>query len=448
MSAAAASVSRLFRIGRELAEAGRDKEADDQFRRVLAERPDHAGAMGFLGLNAFRRGEYEASGRWLEKALEITPYDALLHQNLGLVQRARGNHDSALACLERALELGPDLPMAHVHRGLTLMLLGRNAEAADCLARAVALNPKLGDARALSQAPPDLQKMLRDLKATRLEVLAAERRRRLADLERRHDSADLTRVREFVAILNDEKTVEWADPRQRPSWMFFPGLTPRPWFEREEFDWVAQLEASAPAIREELTAVLSDPDELRPYVPKQSRMPAKWDSLAESADWSAYHLYRGGERQDDHCRRCPGTTAAVEAMPLVTSPGHAPEVFFSILRPGTAIPPHVGLANTKLAVHLALVIPPDCSITVGGETRGWEEGRVLVFDDSFEHQAHNASDRTRAVLIAEIWNPQLNEAERDAITEMIDANTALHRHWDEVAYRIRSEVDRKVADSK
>lgn len=448
MSAAAPSVSELFRLGRELTGSGRYHEADEYFRRVLARRPEHAGAMGYLGLNAYQRGDLEASEQWLRKALAVTPEDALLHQNLGLVYRARGDHDAALASLDKALELRPDLPMAHVHRGLVCMLLERDAEAADCLARAVALNPHLGDGRALQDAPAELRKMLRDLKGARQRTLAAERRRRLADLERRHADADLSRVREFVALLNDEREVTWADERQRPSWMFFPGLEPRPWFEPAEFDWVGRLEAAAPAIREELTAVLSDPGELSPYVPDQPRLPADWHALAKSADWSAYHLYRGGERQEEHCRRCPRTAAAVEALPLVESSGHAPEVFFSILRPGTRIPPHVGLANTKLAVHLALVIPPDCSITVGGETRAWEEGRVLVFDDSFEHHAHNASDRTRAVLIAEVWNPQLSEAERDAVRAMIDANTSLHRHFDEVARRIRLDVEQQAARVK
>lgn len=445
MNTAAPSVAGLFRRGRELAGDGRYREADDLFRRVLEQQPEHAGAMGFLGLNAYRRGEFEASERWLKRALEVTPSDALLHQNLGLVHRARGDHDAALACLDRALALRPDLPMAHVHRGLVLMRLQRDEAAADCLARAVALNPRLGDGVALKQAPVDLQKMLGDLQGARLRALAAERRRRLADLERRHAGTDLSRVREFVAILNDEREMTWADERQRPSWIFFPGLAPRPWFEPHEFDWTEELEASAKAIREELTAVLADPDELRPYVPNQPQLPADWHSLADSAAWSAYHLYRGGERQEEHCRRCPATSKAVEAMPLVKAPGHAPEVFFSILRPGTDIPPHVGLANTKLAVHLALVIPRGCSITVGGETRAWEEGRVLIFDDSFEHHAHNPSDQTRAVLIAEIWNPQLSGPEREAVRSMIDANNMLHRRWEEVAREIRFEV-RQQAD--
>lgn len=440
MSTATRSASDLFRLGRALAEAGRSGESDRQFRRLLQIEPGHAGAMGFLGLNAFRRGDLEESERWLVKALEVTPDDPLLHQNLGLVRVARQDFAAALACLDRALALRPALPMAHLHRGRILAALERDGEAADCLARALALNPNLGDRREVKRAPADLRRMLAELQQARLRVFAAERRRCLAQVERAHDGADFSRAREFVAILNDERPVRWADPRQRPQWMFFPGLEPRPWFEREEFDWVERLEAAAPAMREELHAVLANPGELDPYVPGHEHLPPEWHQLADSADWSAYHLYHGGTRHEQHCRRCPRSAEAVETVPLMEAPGHAPEAFFSILRPGTVIPPHTGLANTRLTLHLALVIPPGCSITVGGETRRWEEGRALVFDDSFEHEAQNAGDRTRVVLILDIWNPQLSEAEREVVRGMIELNASLDRHWKEVAERIRSEA--------
>lgn len=276
--------------------------------------------------------------------------------------------------------------------------------------------------------------MIADLESARLRVFADSRRSRMEALAGRFPGADLSRARGFLALLNDERPVQWADPRQRPSWMFFPGLEPRPWFERDGFSWVEGLERAAPAIREELAGVLEeDAGELAPYVPGEANMPRRWQELADSTDWSAYHLFKGGERQESHCRHCPRTVEALEALPLMRASGHAPEAFFSILRPGTVIPPHVGLANTKLAVHLALVIPAGCSITVGGETRGWEEGRALVFDDSFEHEARNAGDSTRVVLITEVWNPQLSEAEREAVREMIDVNTTLHAHWEQVA---------------
>lgn len=446
MAPASPRAQELFLQGRALAREGRWGDAAAAFRQVVALEPGHAAALGHLGLAAFRRGELEESERWLSRALEAAPRDAVLHQNLGLLHKARGDFEAAIAELDRAIALRADLPMAHLHRGLACAALSRHDEAAECLARATALNPNLGDARTLRQAPEELRNAVAELDRAKARALANERRRRLEHIEARYAGEDLSRVRAFVELLDGDRRIDWADPRQRPSWMFFPGLEPRPWFERDEFDWVPGLERAAPRIREELKSVLSRGADLNPYVANRGYIPEDWQALADSTDWSAYHLYKGGERSEAHCEACPAAAAAVESLPLIDCRGHAPEAFFSILRPDTRIPPHVGLANTKLAVHLALLIPPECSITVGGETRGWEEDRVLVFDDSFEHKARNGSDRSRAVLIVEIWNPQLSEAEREAVRQMIDANRIMNDHWRESAHSIREMAQRRVEE--
>ena len=80
------------------------------------------------------------------------------------------------------------------------------------------------------------------------------------------------------------------------------------------------------------------------------------------------------------------------------------------------------MSNLKLAVHLALLIPASCGIRVGAETRHWEEGKCLIFDDSFEHEAWNRSAELRAVLIVEAWNPGLTGVEREAIGRIIAAS--------------------------
>ena len=94
---------------------------------------------------------------------------------------------------------------------------------------------------------------------------------------------------------------------------------------------------------------------------------------------------------------------------------------FSVLRPGTRIPPHHGMINTRLICHLPLVVPPGCGLRVGNETRMVEAGRMMIFDDSIEHEAWNESDSTRAILLFEIWRPELDEAERRALTALYEA---------------------------
>jgi len=121
--------------------------------------------------------------------------------------------------------------------------------------------------------------------------------------------------------------------------------------------------------------------------------------------------------------------AVIETLDLAAAPPHTPEAFFSILKPGTHIPPHFGLSNLKLAVHLALLIPASCGIRVGAETRHWEEGKCLIFDDSFEHEAWNRSAELRAVLIVEAWNPGLSGVEREAIGRIIAASESFNAKW-------------------
>jgi len=101
--------------------------------------------------------------------------------------------------------------------------------------------------------------------------------------------------------------------------------------------------------------------------------------------------------------------------------GRSPSILFSLLRPGARIPPHTGEMNTRLICHLPLIVPPDCSFRVGNDTRATVEGRAWVFDDTIEHEAWNGSDRTRVILLFEIWRPELTVEERGLVSAMFEA---------------------------
>ena len=105
---------------------------------------------------------------------------------------------------------------------------------------------------------------------------------------------------------------------------------------------------------------------LAPYVDMPDDAPAApmWRTLNRSPRWSGYHLYRHGERIEEHARRCPRTMAALDALPLLRIPGMARGAV-SVLRPGTHIPPHTGVMNGRLTVHLPLLVPPDCGGALG-----------------------------------------------------------------------------------
>ena len=94
-----------------------------------------------------------------------------------------------------------------------------------------------------------------------------------------------------------------------------------------------------------------------------------------------------------------------------------------MLAPGTHIRPHNGMLNTRLICHLPLVVPDGCRLRVGNDTRTVRAGEMLIFDDSIEHEAWNDSAESRAILLFEIWHPELTGAEHRALTAMFESVT-------------------------
>jgi aspartyl/asparaginyl beta-hydroxylase (cupin superfamily) len=208
---------------------------------------------------------------------------------------------------------------------------------------------------------------------------------------------------------------------QEPTAFYFPGLPQRAFYDPAEFAWVAALEAAMPAIRAEAEAVLADRAGVAPYVEAPKDRPAKPHSLLDDPRWSAFHLYKGGAPVAANSARCPATMAAVKDLPIPIIGGRSPMVLFSILEPGTHISPHNGMLNTRLICHLPLIVPHDCRLRVGNHSRAVEAGKMLIFDDSIEHEAWNNGDAIRVILLFEIWRPELTAAERAGLTALYES---------------------------
>jgi len=229
------------------------------------------------------------------------------------------------------------------------------------------------------------------------------------------------RIEEALGILRRDLPIQL----QQPTSFYFPGLPQRAFYERDEFDWVPALEAETGAIKAELEALLAaEAMEFEPYVAAgadRSAGTAPNAHLAGSANWSAYHLLKGGEPVEGHAERFPATLAALERAPMPRIAGRSPMALFSLLKPGAHIRPHHGLFNFRLICHLPLIVPPECTLRVGNQQRSWSEGQLLIFDDSMEHEALNQSDRQRIILLFEIWRPEIGEADREALTLLLEA---------------------------
>jgi Aspartyl/Asparaginyl beta-hydroxylase len=206
-----------------------------------------------------------------------------------------------------------------------------------------------------------------------------------------------SRFRKYIADLS-------AHP-QTPHTGMYPGLRSMPWHEPQQFRLAQDLEATADEIAAELCALVraefEDEDDA---------------ALVPSGRWSYLVLYENGQKNVDRCALCPRTAAVIDANHAVLSRGGV--VTVSVLDPATHVAPHVGPTNMRLRCHLGVDIPDGCELSVGGITRTWEEGRCLVFDDSFTHEVWNRSARRRLVLLADMWHPDLGGDEIAALNAL------------------------------
>ena len=371
------------------------------------------------------RDDLQQAEQLFRRVLDEAPDDVEALQVVGTAQLFEVDFSAAARTLRRALRVAPDLFVVRLRLGIALEQLGQSQEA--LTAYFGALRTAQGQGRWLSEdtTAPGLREAvkhaMRYVDAGRL----AWFHRVLEPLLQRYGASDMQRVRHCLDGYLGERAVAMADPRQRPKFLYFPGIPSQPFYPRERFPWHDALEAATDDIREELRVVLAQEQKLEAFLgvppPGQSQQAMLQSSGPQPAAWDAYFFYRHGERYDEHATACPRTSALLDNLPLTHIRDHAPETLFSVLSPGTHILPHRGVTNVRLVTHLPLIVPPECALRVGGETHVWQEGRCVTFDDTFEHEAWNRSSETRVVLILDSWNPDLTEAEREAVTALIEA---------------------------
>jgi aspartyl/asparaginyl beta-hydroxylase (cupin superfamily) len=162
--------------------------------------------------------------------------------------------------------------------------------------------------------------------------------------------------------------------------------------DASKYPFLKVLEENWEAILAEYRAVAAQPE-----------MHAWPEGQLYDGRWDTFGLYAFGMKQADNCKRCPVTTRVVEQIPGMVMAG------FSRLAPGTHIKPHVGYggwAQYVMRVHLGLVVPENCVMRVGPETRSWTPGKVTVFRDATEHEVWNRGATERVVLLLDFRDPE------------------------------------------
>lgn len=405
----------------QLLRQGRFAEAEKAFERVLENAPDNVEALNAVALARARNGDLRGALSLLERAAVTDPGNPLTHHHLGRVQDSLDNLPAALAAHRRCVDLNPDFHLARLYLGESLERSGEIHAAVVQYVRA------LQDAQAAGRwtNPGTTPAPLRPLIEHAVQAVRIGRREAFTNLfeplAAKYGAASLSRVQKAISVYLNEAAATPSDPRQMPRFLYFPDLPTTPYFDRSLFPWIDALEASTAGIRGELDTLLPSAAGRERVFDNETIEAENLRGVNAAPSWNGYYFFRHGERRADNCASCPITAKALEALPLSCVKDHGPEVLFSVFAAGTHLLPHRGVTNTRLVSHLPLIVPRDCALNVGGEIHVWQEGRVVVFDDTYEHEAWNRSDQIRVVLIADIWNPHLTDVERAALADVIVA---------------------------
>lgn len=416
MASDPSTILKMIQAARAAGAAGRSGEAEGLLARASQLAPEHPAVLNERGLQLMQRGEAAGARELFARATAADPGHPALWANLAGSLRSLGLAQEEMAAIERALAIEPRHPPALLQKASLIEQQGNPREAARIYRAALlTVGPEITPPPALRTALEHAREAVRSDDA----ALARTIDEQLAPVRKQHGSGVSRRAEECVELLTGKRSRYLP----QPTFMYFPGIPALEFFDNDQFPWLGAIEAQTDAIRAELASVLlADQAGLEPYVAYPDGVPLdQWRELNRSRRWSAYFLWNQGAGQPQHLERCPRTAQAVRGAPQCAVAQHGPNVFFSILEPRTRIPPHTGVTNARLTVHLPLIVPPGCRFRVGAETREWVPGRAWVFDDTIQHEAWNDSDTPRAILIFDIWNPYLTAAERDLVRAAIEA---------------------------
>jgi aspartyl/asparaginyl beta-hydroxylase (cupin superfamily) len=404
-----------LRDAREIARGGRAADAARLWMSVLEIDPRNVEALMALGQMALSRRDPAAALPLLRRAADPGTHP-MAELCLAIAYKELGDLQAEAAAVRRALAIDPYFYPALLHEARMLERDGRPRQAARVYGNALKVMPER------DFADPALHRAVQHARgAVEQNTAGLERHLEdaLASLRRKHAGARLERFQRSLEVMTGRRRMH----QPQPVMLHYADLPPIQFHDEDLFPWMAALESNSDVIRDELIGLLAEGrDEFRPYVQHPAGAPLEQSAeLNRSPRWSTYFLWEHGRTVEAHCRRCPRTAAVLAGLPMAELPNLSPTAMFSCLEARTTIPPHCGETNTRLIVHLPLIIPAGCWFRVGNETREWHYGKAFVFDDTIEHEARNDSDDLRVVLIFDVWNPLLSPAERELVGGLVNA---------------------------
>jgi aspartate beta-hydroxylase len=420
------SLARELRAVQELLQAGRSAEAEASLAGLMRLHPASAEVPSWAARLASQRGRADEAARILAGALATLPDDPLLTVDLAVLHADAGRLADAIDLLRQHVQRLSGAVMSWL---LLSQLLEDTKQPSDSLMAAYeAITRAQADGAWLSPAttPPHLQGFVAHAVAKVRDGRRGVFFDALESSAREHPGASLQRIERAVRGYLGETPVKTRHPRQKALALYIPDLPDEPFMDPFLHPWAGTLQRAFPDIRREALAMLARDSGFEDFVRlKQGDSMERYLSGRAPA-WEALFFYRHGVRHDETHALCPNTSAVLESIELFRVPGQAPEILFSVLKPGTHILPHHGICNARSVMHLPLLVPPGCALNlVDVGQRSWQEGELGLFDDTYLHEAWNRSDSIRVILLMDCWNPHLTPVEKAAVVRITQVIAAM-----------------------
>ena len=246
------------------------------------------------------------------------------------------------------------------------------------------------------------------------EAERAEAQRKIAILEAARTRYGVDAVKRLEhpirAASGLEPPADTGDVLRYPDGLFLRGITSAAWHSRGWMPDVAIMEAAANDMRAELQTLLKTRGAFQPF----DEGDYGFNPANTEGQWNVFYVVLGCREVPGVANICPKTAAALKSLPNL---GMA--AMFSALTAGTHLWAHCGPTNAVISLSMGLIVPPGCVIRVGKEERTWEEGKCLVFDDTYEHEVWNRGTGTRFIMLVDVWHPELTPIERQILGEVL-----------------------------
>ena len=418
-----------FKSAEQCERAGQSVRAEALCLQALEAEPGQPQATLLAARLATARKNFRLAAQLLQQGFDRHRQDTELAIQLALALATTGELLDAVRTLQHAVAARPEAHHAWLFLSVLLDKVGDGPGALKAAYQAVTRAQRSGEwldeASTQTELLPLVIQVIERVRLGRRELFLGS----FAELRARHGNAELVRMDRALSLYLNEIEVAPPSAHQRPIFLYFPDLPSTAYHDAALQPWSRRLTEAFPDIRAEALAVLeADRQALPDFITTADRTGQDEHLAGASAAprWQAFFFYRRGRRFDANHARCSVTSSVLESADLCRIADQAPEICFSVLGPGTHIKPHHGVTNTRLVMHLPLIVPSDCALNVfGGGLHAWTEGELVMFDDTFLHEAWNRSAHTRVVLLMDCWNPHLTAVERVACTQLIEMISSL-----------------------